>query len=73
MNNRHAIVNEQGLVVNMVVWEGAEWLPPRNHTVINLNDRYESNGKIGIGDTYNFDTDSFVLLDRTAKDPEPEV
>jgi hypothetical protein len=73
MNNRHAIVNEQGLVVNMIVWEGAEFLPPRNHTVINLNDRYEANGRVGIGDTYKFDTDSFVLLDRTAKDPEPEV
>jgi hypothetical protein len=32
---RHAIVNQDTLkVVNVVIWEGAEWLPPKDHLVI---------------------------------------
>lgn len=32
---RHAIVNKDTKkVVNVVIWQGAEWLPPRNHLVI---------------------------------------
>jgi hypothetical protein len=64
MNNRHAIVDETGLVVNMIIWEGAEFLPPRNHTVIQLNATYEANGPVGIGDTYDAVHDTFILLDR---------
>ena len=70
MNNRHAIVDEAGLVVNMIIWEGSEFLPPRNHIVIQLNDRYESKGRVGIGDTYDAMTDSFVLANRISVDPE---
>lgn len=72
MNNKHAIINEQGLVVNMIIWEGAEWLPPRNHTVVHINEAYETQagGHIGIGDSYDANTDTFTRIDRTAKDPE---
>ncbi len=35
MKNRHAIIDPKtGLVRNVVVWEGAEWLPPRDHYVV---------------------------------------
>lgn len=30
---RHAIIKDSK-VVNVVVWEGAEWLPPRGHMVV---------------------------------------
>jgi hypothetical protein len=43
---RHAIINAENMVVNIVVWEGKEWLPPRNHTVVrtdtgNIGDIYD--------------------------------
>lgn len=32
---RHAIINnETKKVVNVVIWEGKEWLPPKNHLVV---------------------------------------
>jgi hypothetical protein len=48
---RHAIIeNETKKVVNCVVWDGAEWLPPRNHLVVesetaNIGDVYDENAK----------------------------
>lgn len=42
---RHAIVDLNNIVVNVVIWEGAEWLPPRNHTVVQSD-------TAGIGDIY---------------------
>lgn len=47
----HAIVNnETKEVVNVIVWDGAEWLPPRGHLVIqsdvaNIGDIYDSETK----------------------------
>lgn len=50
---RHAIVNKDTKkVVNVVIWQGAEWLPPRNHLVI-------QNDKVDIGDSYDEQTNSF--------------
>lgn len=50
---RHAIVNnETKKVVNVVIWEGAEWLPPRNHLVI-------QNDQADIGDDYDSTSDTF--------------
>ena len=44
---RHAIVNnETRKVVNVVIWEGKEWLPPRNHLVV-MSDSAD------IGDDYD--------------------
>lgn len=51
---RHAIVNKDNIVVNVVIWEGAEWLPPRDHMVVNCPD-----GKCDIDDIYNPDTNTF--------------
>ena len=51
---RHAIVNKDNKVVNVVIWEGAEWLPPRDHLVVNCPD-----GRCDIGDIYDPKTNSF--------------
>lgn len=58
---RHAIVNKDGQVINVIIWEGAEFLPPRNHYVI--RDDF-----VDIGDSYDFNKKIFIKPDRTAKD-----
>ena len=50
---RHALVNKDNKVVNVVIWEGAEWLPPQDHYVIqddnvDLGDIYDPEKKIFI-------------------------
>lgn len=60
---RHAIINHKTQkVVNIVVWEGAEWLPPRDHWVVrtDLGD---------IGDDYNKEKNVFIKPP-PVKDPE---
>ncbi len=48
---RHAVIeNESRLVVNCVEWNGGEWLPPRNHLVVqsdiaNIGDIYDEKNK----------------------------
>lgn len=49
---RHAIVNKDNVVVNVVIWSGAEWLPPRNHYIV----RHD---QCDIGDIYDASTNSF--------------
>ena len=51
---RHAIVNnDTKKVVNVVIWEGHEWLPPRNHLVV-------QNDVVNIGDIYDVETNAFT-------------
>lgn len=51
---RHAIINNQTKkVVNVVIWEGTEWLPPRDHLVV-------ASDSADIGDTYTESTRSFT-------------
>lgn len=51
---KHAIVeNDTKIVVNIVLWEGAEWLPPRNHFVV-------QNDTVNIGDLYDEATNTFT-------------
>jgi rRNA processing protein Gar1 len=43
---KHAIVDKDNKVINIVIWEGKEWLPPRGHKVIqsdsaNIGDIYD--------------------------------
>ncbi len=52
MANFAVVENETKQVVNVIVWEGAEWLPPRNHMVIQSD-------TANIGDIYNPDTKTF--------------
>lgn len=49
---RHAIVDKENKVVNVVIWEGASWLPPKGHYVV----RHD---KCDIGDIYDPTTNSF--------------
>lgn len=52
--SRHAIINNQSKeVVNVVIWEGAEWLPPRGHLVVKSD-------TAGIGDIYNEESGEFT-------------
>lgn len=48
----HAIVNKEFRVVNIIVWEGASWLPPADHFVI------QADG-VNIGDIYDPETKTF--------------
>jgi len=59
---RHAIVDKAGEVVNVVIWEGAEWMPPRDHYVVR-------DDGCDVGDLYNFDKGTFTKhYDRVKKD-----
>jgi hypothetical protein len=49
---RHAIVNQDNVVVNVVIWNGAPWQPPVNHYVV-------QNDTVSIGDIYDHETNSF--------------
>jgi hypothetical protein len=62
---RHAIVDKDNKVVNVVIWEGAEWLPPRNHMVVNCPDE-----KCDIGDTY--DPVNKVFIPDPSRFPKPD-
>ena len=52
MANFAIVENETKKVVNLIVWDGAECLPPRNHFVIQSD-------VANIDDTYNPDTQTF--------------
>ena len=39
-NNAWAVIDSDGIVVNIIVWNGTEeWLPPEGMTVINCGDK----------------------------------
>lgn len=63
---RFGIINTTtNKVVNVVVWRGAEWLPPKGTIVVQAE-------RIDIGDEWNPDTEEIIYIDRTSSDPEPE-
>jgi len=53
MANFALVENETNLVVNIIVWHGAEWQPPRDHLVIQSD-------TANIGDLYNPETQTFT-------------
>lgn len=57
---RFAIVNQDNVVVNVIIWGGAEFLPPRNHRVV-------QNDSVDLGDIYNPDDNTF-----SRPQPQPE-
>ncbi len=58
---RFAIVNrETGKVVNVILWEGAEFLPPKGHYVVKAD-------VCDIDDSFDFEKNVIVRADRTAK------
>lgn len=65
--DRYALVNQQGQVVNVIIWDGiAEYLPRQGCSLIFA--------PIGdIGDSYDFDQDIFIKPDRTGADYVPPI
>ena len=67
----HAIIDKTGEVVNVVCWEGAEWLPPRGHMVVrsdiaSIGDKYDHESGIFMKETgkrYHRDLDLKTYLD----------
>ncbi len=58
---RFAIVNrETKEVVNVILWEGGEFLPPRGHYVVQAD-------ICDIGDTFDFEKNVIVRANRTDK------
>jgi len=53
MANFALVENETNLVVNIIVWDGAKWLPPRDHSVIQSD-------TANIGDLYDPQTQTFL-------------
>lgn len=56
------VENKSRIVVNVVEWEGAEWLPPRNHLVIR-------DDKVNIGDLYDEEKKIFIKQNLSKPDP----
>ena len=52
---RYAIVDQNNTVINVVIWEGAEWLPPHNCIMV-------QNDTVNIGDMYDLSTNTFSSL-----------
>jgi hypothetical protein len=52
MANFAIVENESLKVVNVIVWEGSEWLPPRDHLVI-------ASDQANIGDIYDKELNVF--------------
>lgn len=53
----HAIINKDNIVVNIVIWENSEWLPPRDHIVMDV-----SKMNCHIGDTYDPVKNTFIRI-----------
>lgn len=45
---RHALVDRDGQVVNIICWNGDEWLPPKDHYVVRSKNAH-------IGDYYDIE------------------
>lgn len=58
---RHAIVNKDGLIVNVVIWKGAKWKAPDNHYVV-------YSPVCNIGDRYDIENDILIVANRTQQD-----
>lgn len=56
MKNRHALIDPQtGLVRNVIIWEGAPFLPPKDHYVV-----HDCDGQIG--DYWHQDKNCFYTV-----------
>ena len=57
---KYAVIDQKGLVVNIIIWDGTPWKPPMDHYVI-------QHDNVDIGDTYIFEKKEFIKTDRIAK------
>lgn len=56
MEYTHALIDaKNNIVQNIIVWKGAEWIPPRGHYVIH-------NADGAIGDYWHKDTNTFYTM-----------
>jgi hypothetical protein len=56
MKNRHALIDPKtGLVRNIIIWEGAPFLPPQDHYVV-----HNCDGQIG--DYWHQDSNAFYTI-----------
>jgi hypothetical protein len=59
---RHAVINKNNKVVNVIVWDGVtRWSPPQEHIAIQFDE-------CDIGDTHDPENNKIIRADRTAKD-----
>lgn len=63
---RHAIIDKNNVVVNVVIWKGAEWLPPRDHMVV------QADG-VNVGDIYDPEMNTFTTPPRKEVRVKQEV
>jgi hypothetical protein len=50
---RHAVINNENTVVNVVIFTGDSWTPPENHFIVESN-------KADIGDIYDKENNEFI-------------
>lgn len=56
---RHAVINPEGKVVNVIIWDGVSlWNPPKGHIAVQDN-------LVNHEDTYDFDKKIIIRKDRT--------
>ena len=60
MQNHHALVDQQGIVRNCIVWDGALFVPPKGYHMVQ--------GRAGqIGDYWHQESNSFYTLNNTKR------
>lgn len=65
--DRYAVINADGKVVNIIIWDGlSSWRPPIGH-------RIEKNHDLNIGDRWISSLNEFVRPLSLAKTPEDEI
>lgn len=52
---RYALIDLNGIITNIIEWEGAEFLPPRDHHMLPCD-------TANCGDLYDFNTKEFTLV-----------
>lgn len=58
MSKRHAVVNDKGHVVNVIIWDGVSpWSPPEGHIVIR-------DDHVDIGDRWDHKVEQLVKVCR---------
>lgn len=65
--DRHAVIDEKGVVVNVIVWDGkANWSPPTGHRTVPHED-------VARGDIWHEELQEFVRPLSILKAPEDEI
>ena len=66
--NKYALINNQNIVDNVVVWDGSDsWQPPQTMTCINVD-----NIECGVGWTYDGSVFTAPVVVEVTPEPTPE-